>query len=269
MIESMPLHVDGVPIVAEQWTGNGSPIVLLHAGVCDRRSWYGIAERLTACGRVIAYDQRGFGESPVSAGSFQHVTDLLALLDLLGGDGPVRLVGSSMGGQIAVDAAMLRPALVSQLVLFAPAVSGAPEPEEFDPHMQQLIGMFQTAATAGDIAEMNRVVAWLWLDGPASPEGRVRGAPRELMLAMHEIILRNDVAETARISESTAWQHLESFNVPVTVIWGELDVPFVIEQCEELVERLPNARHHVLPGRAHLPYLEDPTTAADLICAAS
>lgn len=118
------LKLDHVPVVAEQWAGNGPPIMLLHAVVCDRRSWYGTAERLAGCGRVIAYDQRGFGDSPVPTEPFQHVEDLIALLNHFSADEPAQLVGSSMGGQIAIDAALLRLDLVRGLVLFAPAVSG-------------------------------------------------------------------------------------------------------------------------------------------------
>jgi hypothetical protein len=34
-------------------------VVLLHAGVCDRRSWYEVADRLDGIGTVVAYDRRG------------------------------------------------------------------------------------------------------------------------------------------------------------------------------------------------------------------
>lgn len=259
------LQIDDLPVVAELWTGDSPPIVFLHAGVCDRRSWVGTAERLSGHRQVITFDRRGFGDSPVSAESFRHVDDLIILLGNLPGDEAAQLVGSSMGGQIALDAALLRPDLVGGLVLFAPAVSGAPEPEELDPHTLALLDRLQAAAAAADLQELNRLEIWLWLDGPASPEGRVGGAPRDLALAMNEIILRHDVPETADVRGIDAWQHLADIKVPVTVAWGELDVPFVVDQCKHLVERLPNARGHTLPGVAHLPYVEDPAMAAALI----
>lgn len=263
MSQPTPLRLDHVPIVAEQWADIGPPIVLLHAGVCDRRSWYPTAEPLSECGRVIVYDRRGFGDSPVSTESFRHVDDLLALLDHLGE--PAQLVGSSMGGEIALDAALLRPDVVRGLVLLAPAVSGTRQPEvsELDPHTQRLIELIQGAQ---DLADLNRLLTWMWLDGPASAEGRVPGAARDLMFAMNDIILRNNVPDTAGEGNLDAWNQLEDMTIPVTVAWGDLDVPFTVDQCQQLVQRIPHAQAHVLPGRAHLPYLEDPAGVAELIC---
>src|ERR1700754_1758181 len=91
--ERFEVRNGSVTLVGERWGGEGTPMVLLHAGVADRRSWYDVAERLTA--PVIAYDRRGFGETPPSHGPFTHLDDLLAVLDATV-DGRARLPGNSM-----------------------------------------------------------------------------------------------------------------------------------------------------------------------------
>ena len=54
--------------------------------------------------------------------------------------------------------------------------------------------------------------------------------------------------------------------MPATVVWGELDLPFLIAGCRILAERLPNAGQAVkLSGVAHLPGLEDPGRVAAVI----
>jgi pimeloyl-ACP methyl ester carboxylesterase len=58
---------------------------------------------------------------------------------------------------------------------------------------------------------------------------------------------------------------LGEIKVPVTVACGDLDVPFVVDRCRLLAERLPAARHRVLAGTAHQPYLESADTVARLI----
>ena len=269
MHEPTSLRIDALPVVADLWAGDGAAVVLLHAGVGDRRSWRSAAEKLAERRRVVTYDRRGFGDSPVPSGSFRHVDDLFKLLDNLPSVGPAHLVGSSMGGQIALDAAVLRPEAVKSLVLFAPAISGAPEPDELDPQTQRLIELMQAAGAAADVQELNRLETWMWLDGPGGPEGRVNGEARELVLVMNEIILRNDVSDAADTAGIEAWHQLEKITIPVTVAWGALEVPFVKQQCKQLVERLPNARGQELPGVAHLPYLEAPTMVADIIDAAA
>ena len=225
--EQWRLYVDGANLAADRWPGAGPIVVLLHAGVADRRSWYAVAPRLADIGTVVAYDRRGFGESPPSTRPFRHLDDLIAVLGQLG---PERawLVGSSMGGQLALDAAVSSPDRIAGLVLFAPAVSGAPEPEQLDPETQRLSDLLDAAFEAGDLEQANRLETWLWLDGPTSPEGRVAGPARELALAMNAVVLDNAVPEEAGESGLNAWQQLEQIQVPTTIVWGDLDVPLTV-----------------------------------------
>ena len=253
-----------VTLAGERWDGEGTPLVLLHAGVADRRSWHAVAERLTA--PAIAYDRRGFGRTPPSPEPFTHLEDLVAVLDATV-DGPAWLVGNSMGGALALEAALTVPERIAGLVLIAPAVSGQPEPETLDPDTTGIAA--QLEAAGDDIEEQLRLEAWLWLDGPAGPEGRVGGTARALALEMNERVLRNAVPEDAGEGDVDAWSRLEEIDMPVTVMWGDRDVPFGIETCRAIAARVPGARTHVLPGAAHLPSLEQPAELAAAIQAST
>jgi pimeloyl-ACP methyl ester carboxylesterase len=257
--------VGPVVLAGQRWEGDGAPVVLLHAGVADRRVWRDVAERLR--GPVVAYDRRGFGETPPSSAQFTHVGDLIAVLDAVA-DGPAWLVGNSMGGAVAIDATLSAPDRVAGLVLIAPAVSGEPEPDELDPDTLRIIGGLEAAGEKGDVAELGRLHALLWLDGPAGPEGRVGGRARELALEMNERILRNDVPDEVGAGDVDAWSRLEEIRVPTTVMWGDRDVPAGIETCRATAARVPGARTHVLAGAAHLPALEQPAELAAAIAAA-
>ncbi len=251
-------------LAAERWPGEGQPVVLLHAGVADRRSWRDVAAALQPRTGVVAYDMRGYGETTPATYGFTHLDDLRAVLDEVA-TGPVWLVGSSMGGELAIDAALADPDRVAGLVLLAPSVSGAPEPTEFDAPTERLVHLWEAAQTSGDLDEINRIEMWLWLDGPSAPEGRVSGAPRALALKMNAIALKNELPEESGKSGLTAWSRLEEITLPVTVACGDLDLPFVVSRSKELSDWLANSQHHVLPGMAHLPYLEDPALIAKLI----
>lgn len=264
------MPVGDTVLAGERWAGGpASPaIVLLHAGVADRRSWREVAEQLAALGgHVVAYDRRGFGETPARSPEFRHVDDLLAVLDETTDD-PAWLVGSSQGGLLALDLALSHPERVAGLVLLAPAVSGAPEPEDddLDPATRRLSDAIDDAYEAGRLDELNRLEVALWLDGPAAVEGRVGGAARTLALDMNAIALRSDVPEDAGTSGLDAWSRLDELRVPATLAWGDLDLPIIMDRCRELAERLPAVREtRVLHGTAHLPYLEQPQAVAQLI----
>ena len=251
-------------LVGERWAGDGQPVVLLHAGVADRRSWYAVADALSPATGAVAYDMRGYGETSGVTYGFSHLDDLDAVLDQVA-SGPVWLVGSSMGGELAIDAALASPERVAGLVLLAPAVSGAPEPAVVDADTDRLVRMWEAAQTSGEIDEINRVEMWLWLDGPGAPEGRVSGPARDLALAMNAIALKNEIPEESGKSGITAWSRLEEIAVPVTVACGSLDLPFVIARSKELADWLPRSRFEMFDGMAHLPYLEKPAVVADLI----
>ncbi len=76
--------------------GSGPPIVLLHAGIADQRSWNYMAPLLHASGyRTIRYDQRGAGRTVTEDVSFSRIDDLVAVLDASGITRAV-LVGNSM-----------------------------------------------------------------------------------------------------------------------------------------------------------------------------
>lgn len=263
MSERFVLARKGCDLAGERWPGGAPLVVLLHEGVSDRRGWRQVAELLAPRATVVAYDRRGYGESPVSTAPFTHVDDVLAVLDAEQAR-RAWLAGASAGGGLALDTALLAPDRVAGLVLIGPAVSGAPEPE-LDPDTQRFDVLLDAAIAAGDLAELNRLETWLWLDGPSQPEGRVGGAARALALDMNAIILRNGDREDEGGSGVDAWSRLDKVQVPVTVACGGLDVPFLIARGRELAARLPSARYRELPGMAHQPYLEDAGQVAGLL----
>ena len=269
--ERVMIDAAGAALFGDHWRGAGPTMVLLHAGVCDRRGWREVGARLAAAGRdVVAYDRRGFGEVPPAAARFRHVEDLLAVVDAVSPDAPAWLVGSSMGGGVALDAALEARERVAGLVLLAPAVSGDPEPDEqtYIAETHGLAEAIDVAWTAGDLVECNRLEVHLWLDGPAQPEGRVSGPPRELALEMNRIVLANGEADADGASGLDAAGHVHEVTVPVIVACGELDVAMKARRSRELADALPNAIYRPLPGRAHLPYLEAPDEVAALILTA-
>jgi pimeloyl-ACP methyl ester carboxylesterase len=269
--EPVEIAAGGATLVGDRWNGAGATIVLLHAGVCDRRGWREVGARLGAAGRdVVAYDRRGFGDVAPAGAPFRHVDDLLTVLDAVSPGAPAWLVGSSMGGGVALDAALEAPERIGGLVLLAPAISGDAEPDDeaYDAATDGLAGAIDAAWTSGALEECNRLEVRLWLDGPGGPEGRVSGPPRELALDMNRIVIANGEPDADGASGLDAASRVDDVAIPALVACGELDVAIKVRRSAELADALPNATYRSLPGRAHLPYLEAPDEIAALIMAA-
>jgi pimeloyl-ACP methyl ester carboxylesterase len=247
----------GAAQIAAEWAGEGLPVVFLHAGVADRRMWRRQLAGLASAYHVIAFDRRGFGETPAVGETYSQTSDLFAVLDHLAGRSkPVVLVGCSRGGSIAIDAALACPDRVAALVLIAPSVSGAPAATP-DQATRRLLDAIDLAKRSGAIDQANRLQAALWLDGPLAEEGRVGGAARELFLAMNAIALAAPALGRA-CDPDPAWNRLGRIAIPVRILCGDLDIPHIHVRCRELAAALPDARLEILAGAAHLPSLEQP-----------
>ncbi|HEV3053813.1 MAG TPA: alpha/beta hydrolase [Solirubrobacteraceae bacterium] len=241
-------------------TGSGCEVLLIHAGVNDRRSWRSLTERLGPGYRCVAFDMRGYGETEYeSEDGWSPVDDAVAVLDAAVLSRPV-VVGASMGGQLAIDLALSRPDRVAGLVLIGTAVRGAPYPELDSGRTAELGRLVEAAEEAGDIDELGRLEAWMWLDGPEAPEGRVTGPARELFREMNGAALRApDPGADAPLAE--AWERLGTIEVPTLLLVGRLDAEDVRVVDEQAAALIPGARLVWLDGVAHVPHLEgDPAT---------
>lgn len=264
--EGINIEVPGGRLFGSRWPGVGdeAALVLLHAGVADRRSWVTAAPGITGFGPVISYDRRGFGETSPATVDFRHLDDLWAVLAATT-DRPAWLVGSSVGGGLALDAALEHPERIAGLILIAPGITGAPDDYELDPDTVQLEAAMKAANAAGDLAGVNRFETWLWLDGPRGPESRVSGPVRELALSMNAVVLANDLPDDSGDSGIDTWSRLGELQVPTTIAWGDLDVPVLIGECDQAADLIPGARRYEVPGTAHFPYLEKPESLAELV----
>jgi len=238
--------------------GQGPAVMLVHAGIADRRMWRSYLPWLAAQGHhAIAPDLPGFGEHALTAdppAPWDHLRDVL---DDLAVDRAV-VVGCSFGGAAALRLAVTAPERVQGLVIMSAPAPGL----EPSPRLQAAWAAEGEALERGDLdAATDAVVAaWLAPDAPAEL--------RDLVAAMQRRAFELDPDGSMPEPPDPLGGHperLRAVDVPALVTAGERDMPDFLWSARELAEALPQATHHVIAGAGHLAPLETPDTVRRLL----
>ncbi|MGK7752311.1 MULTISPECIES: alpha/beta fold hydrolase [unclassified Roseovarius] len=115
--------------------GNAPPLLIAHGLYGSGRNWGVIAKRLSNRGLVMAVDMRNHGTSPwFSKHSYQDLAADLAEVIEAEADGPIDVLGHSMGGKAAMVLALTRPDLVHRLIVadIAPVSYGHSQAQYID-----------------------------------------------------------------------------------------------------------------------------------------
>jgi pimeloyl-ACP methyl ester carboxylesterase len=254
---STMVGVDGGAVWADDSEGDGPPLVLLHPGVGDSRFWEPVLPALTATHRVIRYDARGFGRSPVPTVKFSLLRDLIAVLDHYGLD-RVPITGCSQGGGSALALAIEHPARVSALVLLCPGIPGYPWPEDEDPagEPDELEAEYERAMAAGDVDALAGVMQRVWAAAGPTPE-----VMEQLRSAARATLSTGDLQE----EDPPVFDLLGLISVPSSLLVGDADYPPLIEADRQAAARIPECELTVVPGMDHMPTLREPDLVVQTI----
>jgi 3-oxoadipate enol-lactonase len=254
--------VHGGPLAYDD-EGTGRAVVLLHAGIADRRMWTPLAGRLAPTHRVVRYDLRGYGESTPPVSSFAHHDDLVGLLDAAGIE-RATVVGCSFGGAVALDTALAHPDRVEALVLLGSAVSGY-RWTQFEELWHQVVGEIDE----DDLTALATAEVRFWVVGPTRNPDEV---DPDLIAFAEEMDRRALAAEAVlddlevRALQPPALNRLGEVRAPALVGAGAADIPEIRQLADRLAAQLPRAtRLPDVEGAAHLLPLERPDVVATFV----
>ncbi len=240
-------------------------VVLLHAGVADRRMWDPLWSDLAADHDVLRLDLRGFGESSRRPdGPLDPVADVLdTLTDLR--ISRCHLVGASFGAGVSVELALTRPEVVESLLLAAP---GGSLIAERTPDLDAFITAERTALSSGDLeAAVEANLAW-WVDGPSRDATAVDPDVRELVRRMQRRAFEltagwDDVTEHEL--DPPALERLADLDLPTLVLVGALDLQAIRDTARRLADEISGVQQISWPDTAHLPSMERPADFCTLL----
>ena len=232
-------------------TGSGEPLVLLHEGVVDSRIWARVVPLLADRFRVVAYDQRGYGRSPMWDGPYSPVDDLLGVLDAAGIE-RATLVGASRGGRIALSAALVAPERVGGLVLLGSGLPGHPVTIEGTPEQE---ARWEDAEERGDLAALAEIDMEVW--APLGADDELRAMFLENAEASN--------ADDPATGEQDVASRLDEIRVPTLVVTGARDVPAINEVGEILASRIAGAQRAEIADADHMIPWRGPAELARLV----
>ena len=232
-----------------------APVLVLPSSLgTTRELWQPLVETFGQTFRVLRYEHRGHGESPVTPGPYameELARDALALLDELGLE-RVSWCGLSLGGMVAMWLGAHAPERFDALVL-ACTSARVPSPDAYR----------ERAATVRErgIDPVADAVVGKWFRVET-----FRERP-ELPARFREILVSMPCEGYAGCCEALAgWDFRDGLGdvaVPTLVIAADEDEATPASDTDLLAERIPGARLVTLEGAAHLANLERPRAFAD------
>jgi len=236
--------------------GQGDWLVLIGGYASSNwRSWGAVLDKLAERYRVLAFDNRGIGES--DAPDVPYSTEMLAR-DTLGlmahlGIEHAHVFGKSMGGAVAQWVALLAPNKVRSLVM----TSTTARP---DARAKKMVRWWMdTARTAGYAALFPGELTYFYTSQfyDTQPEAIARAEralidvhrPLHGFLRMGEALMAHDT-----------WDRLSDIAAPTLLICGADDMITPAAHTVAIGQRMPNAEVHIIPDTLHGVMSEKPET---------
>ena len=281
---------DGVRLSCEEIEADGKPaltVVLVHGFALDRRTWHFVRPFLAGLTdprvRVVLYDQRSHGRSeraPRESCTIEQLGhDLDAVIRALAPQGPLVLVGHSMGGMTIMALAELYPELVTERVagvVFVSTSAGEVGSAGLSGSLLSrrnpltrgigLLAAFQPSLVEG-VRKVSGDVIWAVTRRFAYGDRNVAPWLVDLvdtMISANAVDALTDFVDTIgshdRIAALPALATCE-----VLVAAGDADRVIPFSHAEVIAAELPEARLVRFPGVGHLPMLEQPEAMNDAL----
>jgi pimeloyl-ACP methyl ester carboxylesterase len=249
-------------------------IVWVHGYALSLDCWHFQRKHFRGELRQVLYDQRSHGRSGRSAPENCRIPqlgkDLLQVLDEVAGEGPLVLVGHSMGGMTIMELARTHPQLFGDRIrgvgLFCTSagemadhspIRGLPGrtfsriAEPLMTTLNRIPEVVSKARKAG--SDLGFVVTRRMAYGSDVPNSYVEFATQMLGETSLEVVA-DFYPAFADLDEYEVVASLS--RIPTAVVGGEDDVITPVEHTERIIELLPSADAHVLPECGHLGLIE-------------
>lgn len=253
--------------------GEGPPVILLHGLGATNASMLTTLWDLARDHRVIAPDLPGFGDSAKPLRSYDapfYGRWVGELMDELGIE-RAHLVGNSLGGRVAIEAALQRPDRVDRLALLTPSPAFIRRRE-----LARLVKLLRPELALVPLpVSHRRVVGSIkslfarphrlpdqWYEAAADEFLRVFSSPRgriAFFSAARQIYLEEPYGDTG------FWDRLRELSRPALFLWGARDWLVPPGFARHVERAVPDSSSVVLADCGHVPQFELPERTHGLV----
>jgi pimeloyl-ACP methyl ester carboxylesterase len=251
--------IEGVGRVHYQEQGRGRVLVLIHGNNSSAYSWTDVFDQLAKEFRVVALDLKGFGFTAKPEGDYRVETQaalVVRLLDRLGIE-RATLCGSSMGGAVALAAAINYPQRVDALILVDSSAFTETHGGSLAPAYVRwpYIGGAVTALALTSDSLVREGLRKSFYDESKVTDARVAAYYRPLRTRKGQRAARlvRDQRDYTRIENA-----LDKIRQPTLLIWGAEDRLNLLEDGRRLHAKIDGSQLVVFDHCGHLPQEEMP-----------
>jgi pimeloyl-ACP methyl ester carboxylesterase len=256
---------DGVTFY--RWNGpeDGKVVLLLHGGTVPHWGFTSLAAQLAGHGyRVLRYDMYGRGWSDRPDTVYDRAlynTQLAGLLDKLGVEGKVDIIGTSFGGAVGAVFAASYPERVRSLSLVSPVVTPVDNPTVALLQIP-VIGEFLLRTIGLDRIE-RRAQGFFARSDMAPQMDRLFAAQMEYYGFERSLL---SFARHAAVDDYTdAYERLGRTGIPTLLMWGDRDEDIPRSAIDAARAALPDVDYHEFAGADHALMLDRPEETLGLI----
>lgn len=216
-VETLTLRVGDDSIFLRK-AGEGPPVLLLHGGACDSADWVETMVPLSGSYTFYAPDLVGYGQSDRNRDGY-YLSDFTdstkGLIEALGLDSPLVIVGHSLGGRVALDIALNHPDKVRKLALI------------------DTTGFSRLARWGSFLGTMAYLIRRLL--------GRPQPYPRFMM-------------ENGAVPDWVCLDRLPELKMPILILWNRRDPYYTVKGALRAKELMPQAQLEIMPRYGHAPH---------------
>lgn len=233
-------------------------IVLLHGLGASAERWLQVMPYLAECYRVIAPDIVGFGRSdkPTVDYTVEFFSKFLdEFINHVSVENPINIMGSSLGGRIAIEYAIQNAHDIEKMILVAPAGINEEPTEALHSYIQ--------AALHPTIEDAKKAFLMLAGNNRVIEQDVISDFVNRMLLPNSRLSFMSSLLGLKK--SSLTKERLGKISNQTLIIWGKDDKVIPVENATRFSTSIKNSKHLEMEKCGHTPFVDEPELFSKIV----